>query len=133
MIRAVIDTNVIVAALLSPHADSATVRSLDAIVDGRAEALVSPEILSEYRAVLSRAKFGFSSERIASVLRLFERLGKATLPVRHNSPMPDEKDRVFYEVTLAESEAHLVTGNLKHYPSSPIVITPAQFCELLGL
>ena len=40
MIRAVIDTNVIVAALLSPHTDSATVRSLAAIVDGKAEALV---------------------------------------------------------------------------------------------
>ena len=72
MIRAVIDTNVIVAALLSPHADSATVRSLAAIVDGKAEALVSPEILSEYRAVLSRAKFGFSAEKVASVLRVFE-------------------------------------------------------------
>lgn len=133
MIRAVIDTNVIVAALLSPHADSATVRSLAAIVDGKAEALVSPEILSEYRAVLSRAKFGFSSEKVASVLKFFERLGKVTLPIRHDSPMPDEKDRVFYEVALAEPDAHLVTGNLKHYPVSPIVVTPAQFCELLGL
>ena len=133
MIRAVIDTNVIVAALLSPHADSATVRSLAAIVDGKAEALVSPEILSEYRAVLSRAKFGFSAEKVASVLRVFERLGKTTLPVRHDSPMPDENDRVFYEVALAEPDAHLVTGNLKHYPVSPIVVTPAQFCELLGL
>ena len=133
MIRAVIDTNVIVAALLSPHADSATVRSLAAIVDGKAEALVSPEILSEYRAVLSRAKFGFSSEKVASILKVFERLGKATRPVCHDSPMPDEKDRVFYEVALAEPDARLVTGNLKHYPVSPIVVTPAQFCELLGL
>lgn len=133
MIQAVIDTNVIIAALLSPRADSATVRSLAAIVDGKAEALVSPEILSEYRAVLSRAKFGFSSERVASVLEVFERLGKAMLPVRHDSPMPDEKDRVFYEVALAEPDARLVTGNLKHYPVSPIVVTPAQFCDLLGL
>ena len=133
MIRAVFDTNVIVAALLSPHADSATVRSLVAVVDGKAEALVSPEILSEYRAVLSRAKFGFSSEKVASVLKVFERLGKATFPVRHDSPMPDEKDRVFYEVALGEPDAHLVTCNLKHYPTSPIVVTPAQFCELLEL
>ena len=133
MIRAVIDTNVIVAALLSPHTDSATVRSLAAIVDGKAEALVSPEILSEYRTVLSRAKFGFSSERVASILKVFERLGKATIPIRHDSPMPDEKDRVFYEVALAEPNSRLVTGNLKHYPTSPIVVTPAQFCELLGL
>ena len=133
MIRAVIDTNVIVAALLSSHADSATVRSLAAIVDGKAEALVSPEILAEYRAVLSRDKFGFPPERVASVLKVFERLGKETLPVRHDSPMPDEKDRVFYEVALADPDSRLVTGNLKHYPTSPIVVTPARFCELLGL
>ena len=133
MIRAVIDTNVIVAALLSPHVDSATVRSLAAIVDGKAEAIVSPQILAEYRVVLSRAKFGFPAERVASVLKVFESLGKATLPARYDSPMPDEKDRVFYEVALAEPDSRLVTGNLKHYPASPIVITPAQFCELLGL
>ena len=42
-------------------------------------------------------------------------------------------DRVFYEVALAEPDSRLVTGNLKHYPTSPIVVTPAQFCNLLGL
>ena len=133
MIRAVIDTNVIVAAMLSTHVDSATVRTLHAIVDGKAEALVSAEILKEYREVLSRAKFGFSAERVSSVLTVFERLGKSVLPVNCDSPMPDEKDRVFYEVALAESDARLVTGNLKHYPVSPVIVTPAQFCELLDI
>ena len=133
MIRAVVDTNVIVAAMLSSHSDSATVRVLAAIVDGQVEALVSSDILSEYREVLARGKFGFSAERVAPVLRIFEQFGKTTLLKHSDTLMPDEKDRVFYEVALAEPNAHLVTGNLKHYPVSPMVITPAQFCELLGI
>ena len=57
MIRVVIDTNVLIAAMLSPHDDSATVRTLNAIVDGKAEAIISGEIPSEYREMLSRSKF----------------------------------------------------------------------------
>ena len=47
----------------------------------------------------------------------------------------DEKHRVFYEVALAgpEGNTHLVTGNLRHYPVAPIVVTPAQFCALIGV
>ena len=133
MIRAVIDTNVLVAALLSTHADSATVRVLSAIVDGKVEALVSEEILTEYREVLARSKFGFPLDKVSAVLQVFEQFGKTTSPSHYGSSMPDEKDRVFYEVVLAEPDAHLVTGNLKHFPTTPIVVTPAQFCELIGI
>ena len=133
MIRAVIDTNVLVAAMLSSHDDSATVRTLNAIVDGKAETIISSEILSEYREVLSRAKFKFSTERVAAVLRFFERLGKPTERTHYDSPMPDEKDRVFYEVAISVHDARLVTGNQKHFPISPIVVTPAQFCKLIGV
>ena len=50
--------------------------------------------------------------------------------------MPDEADRVFYEVTLAGrngNDVKLVTGNMKHYPKADFIVTPAQFCELLGI
>ena len=45
--------------------------------------------------------------------------------------MPDEDDRVFYEVSLSDEDSFLVTGNLKHYPMSPHVITPAQFVDIM--
>jgi hypothetical protein len=41
--------------------------------------------------------------------------------------MPDEDDRMFYEVSLSREDSFLVTGNLKHYPATPQVITPADF------
>lgn len=48
--------------------------------------------------------------------------------------MPDEKDRVFFEVALAgqSDDAKLVTGNLKHFPNVGFVVTPAQLCEIIG-
>ena len=44
---------------------------------------------------------------------------------------PDPKDIVFYEVTLSKEDAYLVTGNKKHFPDKPIVVTPAEMVEIL--
>jgi len=38
---------------------------------------------------------------------------------------------VFYEVTLSKDNAYLVTGNKKHFPKTPIVVTPAEMLESL--
>ena len=45
--------------------------------------------------------------------------------------MPDEDDRVFYEVCLSKEDSFLVTGNLKHFPKEPQVITAAEMMEIL--
>ena len=45
--------------------------------------------------------------------------------------MPDEKDRPFYEVSLSVEDSFLVTGNLKHFPVTPKVVTPAQIMEII--
>lgn len=44
---------------------------------------------------------------------------------------PDPKDVVFYEVALSKEDAYLVTGNTKHFPKKPIVVTPAEILEIL--
>ena len=38
---------------------------------------------------------------------------------------------VFYEVALSKEDAYLVTGNIKHFPKTPIVVTPAEMIEIL--
>ena len=43
---------------------------------------------------------------------------------------PDPKDVVFYEVALSKENAYLVTGNTKHFPKTPIVVTPAEMLEI---
>jgi hypothetical protein len=42
--------------------------------------------------------------------------------------MPDETDRKFYDVAKA-TDAILITGNTKHYPNEPFVLTPAAFVQ----
>lgn len=49
----------------------------------------------------------------------------------YDGTMPDEDDRVFYEVCLSKEDSFLVTGNLKHFPKEPQVITAAEMMEIL--
>ena len=49
----------------------------------------------------------------------------------YEQPMLDEKDRVFYEIVLSHDDSYLVTGNLKHFPIEPRVVTPAEMVEIL--
>ena len=52
--------------------------------------------------------------------------------VNFEKPMPDEDERVFYEVSLSKGDSFLVTGNQKHYPASARVVTPALFLEIIS-
>lgn len=56
---AVIDTNVLVSALISNHADAATVLLVGRLLSGEIVPVYSDEIMHEYREVLGRKKFRF--------------------------------------------------------------------------
>ena len=56
---AVIDTNVLVSALLSTRDDAATVQIISKLFEGTIVPIYSIEITKEYRQVLGRSKFGF--------------------------------------------------------------------------
>ena len=131
---AVIDTNVLVSAFLKW--DSVPGFVLQAVFDGRIVPVLNEKILEEYRVVLNRPKFGFSPERIAETLLQINRLCVMESDlVEIRESMPDPKDIVFYAVALAHGktvETHLVTGNVKHFPETPVVVTPRQMLDLLG-
>ena len=134
MIYAVIDTNVIVSALITRRMDSPTIKVLSAIRDGRIKVVCSRDILNEYREVLSRGKFHLSTARVEQTISTLVENALFLEPVASSEEFSDETDRVFYEVALAGSEdrTRLVTGNLRHYPISPIVVTPAQMVAILA-
>jgi putative PIN family toxin of toxin-antitoxin system len=132
MIYAVIDTNVLVSALLASHADSATVMVMNAVINGDITPMYNEEILKEYEEVLSRKKFRFSKSLIKQYLNFFSSVGIASERVRSTEDFPDPKDVVFYEVALSQEDAFLVTGNTKHFPKTPIVVTPAEMLSILA-
>ena len=133
MIKAVIDTNVLVSALWTKNPNSPTRRILIALLQGQFIPLHNNEIIAEYSEVLRRHEFKFDPEQVSGIIESIRDEGLDTAHAQASETFPDPDDRVFYEVALAEPDSRLVTGDLKHYPISPIVVTPAQFCELLGL
>lgn len=131
MIYAVLDTNVLVSALLSKSADSTISRLISAVIKKHITPLYSPEIIKEYREVLARKKFCFPKELQKALVNRIISIGLDSERVPFDEVMLDEDDRVFYEVALSREDAYLVTGNLKHFPITPIVVTPAEMLEIL--
>jgi putative PIN family toxin of toxin-antitoxin system len=129
-IYAVFDTNVLVSALMSKREESPTVLLLNHVLDGNIVLVYNEEIVSEYQEVLHRDKFGFSDERIKTVLEVV-RTGLCLGRTPSDEVFPDSDDAVFYEVALSKEGAFLVTGNLRHFPKSPIVVTPAEMIRIL--
>ena len=129
-VYAVFDTNVLISALLSKREDSPPVLLLNHVLDGRIVLVYNEEIVSEYQEVLHRDKFGFSDERIKTVLEVV-RTGLCLGRTPSNEIFPDEDDAVFYEVALSKEGTFLITGNLRHFPKSPIVVTPAEMISIL--
>lgn len=132
MIYAVIDTNVLVSALMSKSVTSTITQLINAVVDLRIVPMYNIEIIAEYKDVLSRKKFNFNPELRDALIEYIVNNGINSDRVVYNEEMPDESDRVFYEIALSKDDAYLVTGNLKHFPKTPIVVTPAEMLQILN-
>ena len=131
-IFAVMDTNVIVSALLSGNLESNPVKVFRAIVQERIVPLYNDEILEEYRCVLSRPKFHLDLPLIDTVIKaiIADGLNIDRTPAT-DIDFPDPKDIVFYEVALSVEDSYLVTGNIRHFPVKPFVVTPAEMVRIL--
>lgn len=131
---AVIDTNVLVSALLSSKDDTATVQILTKVISGEIIPVYSNVITKEYREVLSRKKFGFSGEMIEYLLSAVKKYGILVDPSPSGITLPDMKDIPFYEVVLEkrDNDAYLVTGNIKHFPKKPYIVTPRELLDILN-
>ena len=130
---AVIDTNVLVSSLLSKHETSATFQIMLHLISGSIIPVYSNEIMAEYREVLSRKKFKFPIDKIDYLLSAIEKFGILTTPTPTGIELSDMKDLPFYEVVMEKrsDNAYLVTGNLKHFPDDPFIITARQMLDIL--
>ena len=131
MVYAVIDTNIFVSALITHNSNASTVKVLESMFMNRFTPLYNKEIIEEYEDVLHRRKFKLTEEQIRTVIDCVKQNGIDSDRFPYDDDMPDEGDRVFYEIALSEKDSFLVTGNLKHFPHTPRVITAAQMMEIL--
>jgi len=48
--------------------------------------------------------------------------------------LSDPKDKVFYEVVMEgrkSEDAYLVTGNIKHFPTTSFIVTPREMIDII--
>lgn len=133
MIRAVLDTNVVVSALISPSGPLADLLDLAALWHFRC--YLSEEILDEYREVLGRAHLNLDEHK---TFRAIERLKEAAVLVRPQKKLlvcTDFGDNKFLECALEARADYIVTGNVRHFPvrfQDVRVIIPRRFLTLLA-
>ena len=113
--KIVLDTNVLVAGLLSPFGPCAQIVRM--ISSGHIILYFDSRILSEYREVMHCPKFQFQPDKVATLLDFIRHRGRlvASAPLSHL--LPDSRDQPFLEVAVAAQAVCLVTGNQAHFPA----------------
>lgn len=135
--RAVIDTNILVRALIMPHGTVGPV--LLRLRQGDYTLLYAPSLLAELIDVLNRprirTKYGLSEEDIKTVIRLLLLRGEPVTPTRTITACRDPKDNKFLEVAVAGQADAICSGDedlLVLHPFEGIpIIQPAEFLRRL--
>jgi predicted nucleic acid-binding protein len=81
---------------------------------------------------LAYERLNINKETQDRIINTFQRFGIQIEPPVSTMPMTDETDRIFYDTARA-SGATLITGNIKHYPAEPFIMTPSHFLENLDI
>ena len=127
MNKVVLDTNVLVSALLSNGPPAAII---DLAAEGKLTPFYNDLIISEYCDVLQRPKFGFHYTQVSRLINNIIRAGIATeANISSLIHISDEDDRIFFD-TAKNSGAILITGNVKHFPLESFIVSPSQFLKL---
>jgi putative PIN family toxin of toxin-antitoxin system len=127
--KIVLDTNVIVSALMNANGIPAKILSL--VLNGKVQLLYDNRIIFEYAGVLSRKEFGFSLEIVNGMIDYFKHDGEFINAEYVNIKFSDESDKKFYEVYKSGKAQYLITGNIKHFPKEENIIIPKGFMEIL--
>ena len=135
--RAVVDTNILVRALIKPQGTVGPV--LRRLREGAYRLLYSESLLAELVDVLSRprisGKYGIGREDVATVLTLIDRRGELVVPQRRITVCRDLKDNQVLEAATSGGADFIVSGDddlliLNPFEGIPIVI-PAVFLPML--
>ena len=135
--RVVVDTNVLVRAVMRPHGTVGPV--LLRLRHGDYTLLYAQALLEELLDVLNRPrirhKYGLTEEDIETVVGLILLRGEAVVPEQRISACRDPKDDKFLEVAVAGKADVIVSGDkdlLALHPFAGIpILPPAAFLRML--
>ena len=127
--KIVVDTNVLVSALIRPEGVPA--RILDLILSGQVKIVIDHRIYAEYQDVLLRPEFGFAPDPVGNLLDFLLQSGERVYAITTSIALPDADDGKFLEVAIDGSVDFLVTGNLKYFPlrqrHGVLVVSPREW------
>ncbi|MEW6183315.1 MAG: putative toxin-antitoxin system toxin component, PIN family [Bacillota bacterium] len=131
--KVVLDTNVLVSGLLKGYSNAGMILRL--VAGGLVQVVYDMRIVTEYREVLLRPKFGFEKTLIESLLAQIREDGILVVPEPLPESLPDPDDEPFLEASWA-IDAILNTGNKKHFPLAASgrvrIMSPAEFIRCLA-
>ena len=133
MIRVVLDTNIVVSALLQPLGPPAQVFLL--AVSGAIQLCVSGSVYAEYEDVIRRPRFCRDESVITAVLRSVREKGLWVRPTEAVRACGDPDDDIFLECAEAARAAYIVTGNIRDFPASwrdTRIVTARRFLEIMS-
>lgn len=129
--KIVLDTNVLVAGLLSPFGPCGDIVRM--VSSGNLTLCVDARVLSEYHEVLKRPKFQFDPDRVSSILDYIEHSGWIVSSAPLSASLPDPDDEPFLEIAISGNADYLVTGNAVHFPpglrQGVKVVSPSDFLK----
>ncbi len=129
--RVVIDTNVIVSALINPYGSPASIMGL--ILEEKIELCYDSRIIIEYDHVLNRNKFGFDKVEVKALIDFLKETGNEVVAIKCTSTTKDPGDLPFIEVAAFSEADFLVTGNAAHFPKKinrTKVVSPSKFLKI---
>lgn len=131
--RVVLDTNVIVSALLKPEGNEGVI--LFFVLRGAFELCVLSQVLQEYREVLRRPRFKkLDPAHVDAALANSEKSARLVRAQQELQLSSHESDNRLYECAAAARADFIVTGNAKHFSAgheSTVILSPRKFLEVL--
>lgn len=132
-LKVVLDTNIVVSALLKPQALEDQVLRL--ALSGQFQLCVSPAVLAEYEVVLVRPKLRLAQSEIRRTIEELRRISLMVRPTHTVTKSKHDSDNRFLECAETAEADFLVTGNAKHFPrqwKATKIVNSREFLDLLG-
>ena len=123
--KVILDTNIIVSALLTPQGIPAKILNL--VLSGNLKVIYDNNILSEYIDVLGGKSLKINQELANIFFDFIRKDGEYQIAMPHNKIFADEDDKVFYELYKSGDVDYLITGNKKHFPKERGILTAREF------
>jgi putative PIN family toxin of toxin-antitoxin system len=133
MIRAVLDTNIVVSAHLNAEGPAALI--LELALSRYFRCFVSVALLEEYEGVLGRERFGLDARDVSRSLRILRKATTLVVPRKKLKVAHDPDDDKVVECALEAKADYVVTGNIRHFPArfqDIRIIFPRQFLTILA-